>query len=102
MAVDPLDAADWLDSDELALDLDTQFKAAALALGMAGALLTGEDATAGMVDLMALWPPNVPPHAGVIGYRVAMILAETHDLSAEHLGEVAAALLTPDQEAGSK
>lgn len=84
-------------ADELAADLDRQFECAALALGMAGALLEGEDATAGMVDLMALWPDDVPEQAAIIGYRVAMILAGTHDLTPEDLGTVAAQLIVNDE-----
>ena len=79
--------------DELAADLDTQFHLAGLAIAMAAALLTGEEAAETMLVLMADWPETVPDHAATIGYRVAMILAASHQLSPEDLGTVAATIL---------
>lgn len=82
-----------LTDDELAADLDTQFRAAALAIGMAAALQEGPDATQAMVDLTILWPDTVPTAAGIIGYRVAMILAEAFDRGPTDLGALSAHLL---------
>lgn len=91
-------------ADQLAADHDTLFEVAALSMAMGAALLEGEDAVEIMVDLMAMWPDEVPDQAAVVGYRVAMILAETKAITPDELGAISAHLLSvdtvrPEQEA---
>lgn len=85
-----------IDPDDLAQDFDLQFQCAALAIALAAGLMEGEETTEAMVQVMALWPENVPEQAATIGYRVAMILANNHGLDPEDLGAVAAHLLSAD------
>jgi hypothetical protein len=80
--------------DEFAADIDLQFHCAALSLGMAAALLTGDDEAVGIMSaLMTDWPVRVPEHAAHVGYRVAMLLAEAWGKEPNDLGALSAFLL---------
>lgn len=80
--------------DAFAADLDLQFHCAALCLGFAAALMSGDDEAVGIMSALATdWPAAVPEHAAHVGYRVAMLLADRWGKTPEDVGDVAALIL---------